>query len=114
MRLVFASESWRYFVSDAIFAVNLAMKRVMRHTVQMNSSVVNRPLSPAQADVLAAGLLTTGFNCILQMPTGSGKTWLAEHAMRDSLVRGRRAVYLAPLRALATELGERWRATFAP
>lgn len=48
------------------------------------------------------------------MPTGSGKTWLAEHAVRDSLSRGRRAIYLAPLRALASELGERWRRVFAP
>ena len=80
----------------------------------MSSMSVNSPLSPAQTEVLAAGLLTTGFNCILQMPTGSGKTWLAEHAIRDSLARGRRAIYLAPLRALASELGDRWRTLFAP
>jgi helicase len=80
----------------------------------MEGSGVNRPLSPAQSEVLAAGLLTSGFNCILQMPTGSGKTWLAEHAIRDALTRGRRAIYLAALRALARELGERWKDLFAP
>jgi helicase len=64
--------------------------------------------------VLAAGLLTTGFSCILQLPTGAGKTWLAEQAIRAALARGRRAVYLAPLRALAAELGARWRARLRP
>jgi len=98
----------------AIYAHDVAILIANVHTVHMSSSLVNRPLSPAQAEILAAGLLTTGFNCILQLPTGSGKTWLAEHAIRDALERGRRAIYLAPLRALATELAERWRVAFAP
>jgi helicase len=64
--------------------------------------------------VLDRGLLSTGFNCVLQMPTGAGKTWLAECAIADTLGRGRRAIYLAPLRALASELLERWRCEFSP
>ena len=67
-----------------------------------------------QREVLDRGLLTSGFNCILQMPTGAGKTWLAERAISETLARGRRAIYLAPLRALASELVERWRTEFAP
>lgn len=63
---------------------------------------------------MARGLLTSGFSCVLQMPTGSGKTWLAEQALGEVLQSGRRAVYLTPLRALAGELGERWRQRFAP
>ena len=47
------------------------------------------------------------------MPTGSGKTWLAEFAMAEVLERGGRAIYLTPLRALATELLERWQSTFS-
>src|SRR5437660_3940236 len=77
------------------------------------ASVERRP-SPAQQEVLDHGLLHTGFDCILQMPTGSGKTWLAEEAIAGVLRQGRRAVYLTPLRALARELAGRWRVRFAP
>jgi helicase len=69
-------------------------------------------LNPAQREIIDRGLLSTGFNCVLQMPTGSGKTWLAENAIRSVLENGRRAIYLTPLRALANELLQRWRATF--
>lgn len=71
------------------------------------------PLLPPQAEVLARDLLGSGFSCVLQMPTGSGKTWLAEKAIEDVLASGARAVYLTPLRALATELMGRWQDRFA-
>lgn len=69
--------------------------------------------SAPQAEIVEQGLLTTGFNCILQMPTGSGKTWLAEQAMEHALAKGQLVVYLTPLRALASELLERWRTRFS-
>ena len=68
--------------------------------------------SVAQAEILASELLETGFNCLVQMPTGSGKTWLAEQAIDAVLSRGARAIYLAPLRALAAELAARWQGRF--
>jgi helicase len=71
-------------------------------------------LTPPQQEVLDCGLLHTGFDCLLQMPTGSGKTWLAEHAIAAVLAQGRRAIYLTPLRALAAELAGRWQGRFAP
>lgn len=71
-------------------------------------------LSPPQAEVLASGMLDSGFSCILQMPTGSGKTWLAERTITAVLEAGARAVYLTPLRALAAELGDRWRQQISP
>ena len=69
-------------------------------------------LTPPQSEVLAMGLLDSGFNCVLQMPTGSGKTWLAEQAMARVVSQGRRAVYLTPLRALGAELHARWSTRF--
>jgi helicase len=69
-------------------------------------------LNPAQKEVMDRGFLSSGFNCVLQMPTGSGKTWLAEQAIFSTLHSGRRAIYLTPLRALANELLERWQTTF--
>lgn len=46
------------------------------------------------------------------MPTGSGKTWLAEQAIATVLQQGARAIYLTPLRAIATELADRWKNRF--
>ena len=73
----------------------------------------NKARSSDQQTILNSGLLTIGFNCILQLPTGSGKTWLAEQAIENVLLRNQRAIYLTPLRALASELGERWHQRFA-
>ncbi len=67
-----------------------------------------------QQEVIRGGLLFSGFSCVLQMPTGSGKTWLAERAIEESIARGHRAIYLTPLRALAAELTARWQALFEP
>ena len=71
-----------------------------------------KTLSAEQKYVVDSGILWSGFNCILQMPTGSGKTWLAEQAIKNLLQNGKRAVYLTPLRALATELYARWKQEF--
>lgn len=66
-------------------------------------------VTDAQRDVIDSGILWGGFNCLLQMPTGSGKTWLAQQAIMRTVQAGRRAVYLTPLRALADELYTRWK-----
>ena len=71
------------------------------------------PLNPAQQSVMDHGLLDSGFSCVLQMPTGSGKTWLSKVAIRKSLEQGFRGIYLTPLRALAEELAARWKAEFS-
>ena len=69
-------------------------------------------LNPAQRAVMDRGFLTSGFSAVLQMPTGAGKTWLAEQAIAATLQSGARAIYLTPLRALANELVERWSKRF--
>ncbi|MCW1886714.1 helicase-related protein [Luteolibacter flavescens] len=69
-------------------------------------------LNPAQQRMIDHGVLDSGFSTVLQMPTGSGKTWLAREAIRSSLSRGFRAVYLSPLRALADELSTSWTSVF--
>jgi helicase len=79
----------------------------------MTSVFAGTQLNPAQQDVVDHGLLSSGFNCVLQLPTGAGKTWLAERAIEDVLRMGGRAVYLTPLRALATELLSRWQSAFS-
>jgi hypothetical protein len=71
-------------------------------------------LTAAQRAVFESGVLDLAYNGILQMPTGSGKTWLAGQAIQAVLERGRRAIYLSPLRALAGELHQSWKQQFQP
>ena len=67
-------------------------------------------LTTVQQRVLAGGYLDA--SSVLQLPTGSGKTFLARHAIARVLERGRKAVYLSPIRALARELAASWSGAF--
>ena len=58
---------------------------------------------PAQAKAVRAGLLD-GKNLLVCTPTASGKTLIAEMALMSAILSGRgKGVYLAPLKALASE-----------
>ncbi|NPA86947.1 MAG: DEAD/DEAH box helicase [Candidatus Diapherotrites archaeon] len=58
--------------------------------------------NPVQKEALKAGV-TEGVNLVVASPTASGKTTIAELAMVASILRGKKAVYTSPLRALAAE-----------
>ena len=69
-------------------------------------------LYPPQAAAVKAGILD-GENVVAAVPTASGKTLIAELAMVSSIERGGTALYIVPLRALASEKREefaRWEA----
>lgn len=59
-------------------------------------------LYPPQAEAVEKGLLE-GKNLLAAIPTASGKTLLAELAMLKSIRAGGKALYIVPLRALASE-----------
>lgn len=59
-------------------------------------------LYPPQAEAVEKGLLE-GKNLLAAIPTASGKTLLAELAMLKSIFSGGKALYIVPLRALASE-----------
>ena len=60
-------------------------------------------LFPPQEDCIRAGVLE-GRNIVLASPTASGKTLIAELcSLKHILERGGKAIYLSPLRALASE-----------
>jgi len=59
-------------------------------------------LYPPQAAAVEAGV-TEGQNLVASVPTASGKTLLATLAMLASVERGGTALYIVPLRALASE-----------
>jgi helicase len=71
-------------------------------------------LNPAQQFISDAKMLESGFNCVLQMSTGAGKTWMAKRAIWRAVKREHRAIYLTPLRALANELHPQWQTEFSP
>src|SRR5438132_10082561 len=58
-------------------------------------------LYPPQADAIGPALL--GENLVLAIPTASGKSPVAYPAILASVLRGGKALYIVPLRALATE-----------
>jgi helicase len=62
-------------------------------------------LYPPQAEAVEAGV-TEGANLVASVPTASGKTLVAELAMLASIARGGKALYIVPLRALASEKAE--------
>ncbi|VTT86795.1 Putative ski2-type helicase MJ1124 [Halorubrum sp. DM2] len=67
-------------------------------------------LYPPQRAAVEAGVLD-GESLVAAVPTASGKTLIAELAMLSSIERGGKALYIVPLRALASEKKaefERW------
>jgi helicase len=59
-------------------------------------------LYPPQAEAVEAGV-TEGENVVASVPTASGKTLIAQLGMLSTIERGGRALYIVPLRALASE-----------
>ncbi|MXR51790.1 ATP-dependent DNA helicase [Halovenus sp. WSH3] len=62
-------------------------------------------LYPPQAEAVDAGV-TEGENLVASIPTASGKTLIATLAMAAAVDRGGTALYIVPLRALASEKHE--------
>jgi len=70
-----------------------------------------RELFPPQREAVERGLLRLERNFVVAVPTASGKTLLAELVMLRSLLeQGGKCMYIVPLRALAAEKVEAFRA----
>ncbi|SES68524.1 helicase [Methanococcoides vulcani] len=67
-----------------------------------------KELYPPQAEAVDKGLLERK-NLLAAIPTASGKTLLAELAMLKAIRNGGKALYIVPLRALASEKFDRFR-----
>ncbi|WP_114578881.1 ATP-dependent DNA helicase [Saliphagus sp. LR7] len=66
-------------------------------------------LYPPQAEAVEAGI-TEGENVVAAVPTASGKTMIAALGMLSAIERGGTALYIVPLRALASEKREEFEA----
>jgi helicase len=73
------------------------------------SSLSYGSLYPPQEKAIEAGVLD-GRNVLVTTPTASGKTLIAMMAIAKTLKKGQKAVYLTPLRALASEKAQDLRA----
>ena len=71
----------------------------------LNSGI--EQLYPPQGEAVDKGLLE-GKNIVAAIPTASGKTLIAELAMLSSITKGGKALYIVPLRALASEKMDRF------
>ena len=59
--------------------------------------------NPMQKKALDAGLLTASDNFIISSPTASGKTVVAELVIDETLSKGKKAIYMAPMKSLVEE-----------
>ncbi|WP_178915757.1 ATP-dependent DNA helicase [Natronomonas gomsonensis] len=66
-------------------------------------------LYPPQAEAVEAGV-ADGQSLVASVPTASGKTLIAQLAMLSAVSRGGKALYIVPLRALASEKREEFAA----
>ena len=66
-------------------------------------------LYPPQQEILDHGIIDLGFSSVISLPTGAGKTTLAEIGMDRALAHGERVTYLTPLKALAEEKVAAWK-----
>lgn len=72
----------------------------------------NFTLFPPQEEVLQSGLLDAPKHLLLNMATGAGKTYLSELAIEKIVQGGYKAVYLTPLKALASQQRKDWSRRF--
>ncbi len=71
-----------------------------------------KSFTPPQELSIASGLLE-GNNVIVAAPTASGETLIGElAAVRSILMNGKKAVYIAPMRALVTEKFEEFKSAY--
>ncbi len=81
------------------------------------SAVYNRirgkinELLPPQENAVESGLFS-GKNMIISAPTASGKTLIAEMAILNALSKGKKAIYIAPMRALISEKYDDFRSDY--
>jgi len=68
---------------------------------------------PSQFQIQALAALREG-DVLVEAPTGSGKTWIAEEAIREGLQNHRTAWYTTPLKALSNQKYRRFSRLYGP
>jgi len=101
-------------------AVNSRVTRFVHHLVSReNSNPIFEMLPPQRRTLREAGLLGSGHRAVVvNLPTSSGKTFIAEFRILQALNQFDHekgwVAYLAPTRALVSQVASRLRRDFAP
>ncbi len=90
----------------------LAKHRIPGWAVEKLKQKGIEKLNPAQEAAVKSGLLE-GKNLVLASPTASGKTLVAMLAIAKKVSEGKKALYVVPLRALASEKYEEFAEFFS-
>jgi len=65
-----------------------------------------------QCDAVSMGILDIGTSSVLSLPTGAGKTSLAELKVAAHICAGKKVVFIAPTHALESQISERMKNLF--
>jgi helicase len=93
----------------------MLIREIPRHGTEFGEALESlgyTALYPPQEDAINSGVLE-GENLVLATPTASGKTLVAIMAAMRTIAKGGKVVYLAPLRALASEKYEEFKQAFS-
>jgi helicase len=96
--------TWSALAQYASHLLDSPLWKAYLRTLALDKSVVE--FWQSQIMALRAGVLATDNSYVLQMPTSSGKTFIAELAMLAALSSAEqsRCLYIAPYRALVNEI----------
>ena len=79
------------------------------HPISLNRPGIGVSLfNPPQSYIVRNGLHRKKCNLVITTPTSSGKTAMAEMVIARQFHRGKRAVYVSPLRAVTNEKYQEW------
>lgn len=97
------------------FQVERRRRAALRKLLEGIGTPDPQPFVPDAFQLTAVDLVTEqGLDVMVAAPTGSGKTWIAEQAIRRTLERGGTAWYTSPLKALSNDKFREFGRKFGP
>ena len=83
----------------------------VKKTLASIGTPAKKPFTPDPYQIKAVEAVRNS-DCLVSAPTGAGKTWIAEQVIRDVHLKGGRAWYATPLKALTNAKLSEFSSTF--
>lgn len=90
-----------YFDIDELLSLEIPEDKKQAPPVSFENSHAKFKMDKYQKDAVDAYM--EGKSVVVSAPTGTGKTLIAEHVINENLKKGKRTIYLSPLKALSNE-----------